>query len=352
MTKEIRLLTGRHAGARIKLNPTQMRIGNDDEAEIQISDWDQPTMLLSQHDDGSLTIADAAHHGEPIALEDFKPHRFGDVVLCAGETDAQWPTDIDLLQSLLVPAPIQEADVKVEAEAESELGLTSDADEETMHGAATLPAAPKHRRGAHVAGVVAVAVLAVGSAGIALPAVLHPHLGVAPHGIVVPQPTVDQLQRALGRLHEADVTVTPEGGRFDVIGVVPDSASETLVRTALETIAPGRIVWRLGCVDQITRDLQESLHDPALKVSYLGNREFGVSGIAKDTSAVQATLMQMSADLQPMVKQVAQQFTPDDRMAMPSAVESLLAVDDLQYVEGGDGTKQFIDSRAVAQKLN
>jgi len=41
-----------------------------------------------------------------------------------------------------------------------------------------------------------------------------------------------------------------------------------------------------------------------------------------------------------------------DRMAMPSSVESLLAVDDLQYVEAGDGTKQFIDSRAAAHPLN
>lgn len=347
MTKEIRLLTGRHAGARIKLNPTLMRIGNDDEAEIQISDWDQPTMQLSQHDDGSLTIADAAHHGEPIALEDFKPQRFGQIVLCAGDTDAQWPPDIDLLESLLVPASVPVAEV----EAEPEPSLGSTAVDEATPAAATLPVAPKHRRGVHVAGVVAVAVLAVGSAGIALPAVLHPHTGAVPHDIV-PQPTVDHLQRALGRLHQADVTITPEGSRFDVVGLVPDSTSETLLRTALETIAPGRIVWRLGCVDQITRDLQESLHDSALQVRYLGNREFGVSGIAKDTSAAQATLMQMSADLQPMVTHVAQQFTPDDRMAMPAAVESLLAVDDLQYVEAGDGTKQFIDSRAAAQKLN
>ena len=63
-------------------------------------------------------------------------------------------------------------------------------------------------------------------------------------------------------------------------------------------------------------------------------------------------LAQLSADLQPMVTRVAQELTPDDRMAMPSSVESLLAVDDLQYVEAGDGTKQFIDSRAAAHPLN
>ena len=171
------------------------------------------------------------------------------------------------------------------------------------------------------------------------------------HGLA-PAPTVEQFQRALDRLHQPDVAVTQQGGRFDVVGVVPDSTSEALVRTTLETIAPGKIVWHLGCVDEITRDLQESLHDPALQVHYLGHREFGVSGVAKDTRAVKTTLAQMSADLHPMVTRVAQEVTPDDRMAMPSSVESLLAVDDLQYVEAGDGTKQFIDTRAAAHQLN
>ncbi|NRO95766.1 hypothetical protein GWC77_07425 [Paraburkholderia sp. NMBU_R16] len=346
MTKEIRLLTGRHAGARIKLISTHTGIGNDGEAEIQISDWDQPTMQLSQHDDASLTIADADGHGEPIVLEDFKPHRFGNVVLCAGDADAPWPSDIELLETLLAPAvaPVEEP--------------------EPVHVDEVVPAAPpaspKNRKTLHALGIAGVAVLAIGGAGIALPAVLHPRTGALaglggptePQRGMAPQAGLEQLQRALDRLHQPDVAVTQQGGRFDVVGVVPDTGSEALVRTTLETMAPGRIVWHLGCVDQIERDLQESLHDPALQVHYLGHREFGVSGVAKDTRAVRTTLAQLSADLQPMVTRVAQELTPDDRMAMPSSVESLLAVDDLQYVEAGDGTKQFIDSRAAAHPLN
>lgn len=347
MTKEIRLLTGRHAGARIELISTLTRIGNDSEAEIQISDWDQPTMQLSQHDDGSLTIADAGHHGEPILLEDFKPRRFGNVVLCAGDADATWPSDIELLETLLAPAPqpVEEPEPPIQVD-------------EVLP--ATPPAVPKNRRTLHAVGLASVAALAIGGAGIALPAVLHPRMGGLagfggssdPQHGVAPQPTVEQIQRALDRLHQPDVAVTLQGGRFDVVGVVPDTTSETLVRTTLETIAPGRIVWHIGRVDQVTRDLQESLHDPALKVHYLGHREFGVSGVAKDARAVQTTLAQLSADLQPMVTRVTQEVTPDDRLAMPSSVESLLAVDDLQYVEAGDGAKQFIDSRAAAHPLN
>lgn len=339
MTKEIRLLTGRHAGARIKLHSTSMLIGAGDEAQIQISDWDQPAMQLHQHDDASLTIADAAGFGEPLVLEDFKPCRFGNVVLCTGDADAAWPSDIALLETLLAPAPlpVQVPDSVV-------------ADPEPATSAIT-SAPSRHRRGLHAVGLAGVAVLAIGGAGIALPAVLHPRPSGADHG-AAPQPTVDQLERALARLHQADVAVTQQGARFDVVGVVPDSASEALVRTTLDTIAPGMIVWQLGCVDEMTRDLRESLHDPALQVRYLGHREFGVSGVVKNTNAVQATLAQLSADVAPMITRVTPQITPDDRMAMPGAVESLLAVGDLQYVEAGDGTKQFIDSRASAQQLN
>jgi type III secretion protein D len=348
MTKEIRLLTGRHAGARIKLTSTQTRIGNDGEAEIQISDWDHPTMQLSQPDDASLTIADAGHHGEPITLGDFKPHRFGNVVLCAGDADAQWPSDIALLEALLAPTAAP-APVEASQQLPADDGLPT-----------TSSAPPSNRKTLRAVGLATVAVLAIGGAGIALPAVLHPRTGAlagfdgasGPPPGMAPAPSVEQLQRALDRLHQSDIAVTLQDGRFDVVGVVPDTASEAMVRTTLETIAPGRIVWHLGCVDQITRDLQESLHDPALQVRYLGHREFGVSGVAKDTRAVRTTLAQMSADLQPMVTRVAQEVTPDDRMAMPSSVESLLAVDDLQYVEAGDGTKQFIDSRAAAHPLN
>lgn len=339
MTKEIRLLTGRHAGARIKLEPTQMRIGSDDEAHIQISDWDQPAMQLSQHEDASVTISDAAHPGDAIVLEDFKPRRFGNVVLCTGDADAQWPSDIELLETLLAPAaqPTPDAIVVPEPSAAS--------------ATPPAPAPGKHRRGLRVAGTAGIAVLAIGGAGIALPAVLHPRIDGSLHG-VARQPSADDLRAALARLHQPDVTITPQGGRFDVVGLVPDRAGEALVRTTLETIAPGKIIWRIGCVDEITRDLLESLHDPALRVRYLGRREFGVTGVAKDAHAAQATLMQLSADLAPMVTQVTQQIAPDERMPMPATVESLLAVDDLQYVEGGDGTKQFIDSRATAHPLN
>jgi len=334
MTKEIRLLTGRHAGARIKLNPTQTHIGNDDEADIQISDWKLPTMELSYHDDGRISIADHATGNPAVMLDDFVPRRFGDIVLCAGDANAVWPSDIVLLETALapkdVPAPMMAAEAPLLPQ--------------------PLKVSRKHS-GMRNAGLAGVALVAIGCAGIALPAVLHPRVDASVHD-ETPQPTVDTLTSALHRLQLEDVQVRRADGRFEIVGIVPDSTAEITAHNTLEAMAPGKLVWHVGCVDQITRDLQESLHDPELRVRYLGNRGFAVAGIAKNAAAARATLEQLGGDIAPMHASIASQFTPDDRMAPPSDVESLLAVGNLQYVESSDGTKHFVASKAAPEELN
>ncbi|SDI40035.1 HrpD5 family protein [Paraburkholderia phenazinium] len=338
MTKEIRLLTGRHAGARIKLNPTQTRIGNDHEADLQISDWTLPMMELSYHDDGRISIADHAANGPAVMLDDFVPQRFDDIVLCVGDAHAAWPSDIVLLESVLAPKG-------------------SLADPTTLTEAAAVESLPqpvklaRKHRGVRNVGLAGAALLAIGCAGIALPAVLHPRVDGSMHG-ATPQPTVDTLMSALHRLQLDDVQVKRADGRFEIAGVVPDSASEITAHNTLEAIVPGKLVWRVGCVDQITRDLQESLHDTALQVHYLGKRTFAVVGVAKNAGAARATLEQLQGDLAPMLASIAPRFTADDRMGAPSDVESLLTVGNLQYVESSDGTKHFAATQATPEELN
>lgn len=343
MTKEIRLLTGRHAGARVTLNALPTVIGNDEESDIQISDWDQRAMQVVRRDDGALIIVAGEEASEAVVMEDFKPHRFGNVVLCAGDSDAEWPSDIALLETLLSPTATpspEPASVPMTLAANSELARPVGSTAGT--GA---------RRGLHAAAVASIALMAIGCAGIALPAVLHPR-GKSALETTLPAPTAAMLQRVLDRLHASDVAVTQMGARFAVVGIVPDSAHDTPLRTALEEVAPGKIVWRLGCADQIARDLQESLHEPGLKVSYLGHREFAVTGLAKNANAVHETLDRMSTDLAPMVTRIDQRFALNDSFAAPANVESALAVDALQYVEASDGTKQFIDSHTDTRQTH
>jgi type III secretion protein D len=341
MTKEIRLLTGRHAGARVALKATPSLIGNDEDADIQISDWDQPAMRLSRREDDSIVIAPESAAGDAIVMEDFKPHRFGHVVLCIGDAEAQWPTDIELLETLLSPsAPSVPALPLTPALAQNEPNVVA----EPVAGATA-------RRGVHAAAVAGIALMAIGCAGIALPAVLHPR-GKSAQEAGIPPASVATLQRVLDRLHESDIAVTPLGAGFSVVGVVHDSTHDAPVRTALEAVAPGKIVWRVGCADQIARDLQESLHEPTLKVSYLGHREFAVTGVARNATTVRETLTRMSADLAPMVTRIDQQYALNDSIAAPTNVESALAVDSLQYVEASDGAKQFTDPHPDTHSAN
>ena len=334
MTQEIRLLTGRHAGARLKLDPTHTHIGNDDEADIQISDWNMPTMELSYHDDGRISISNPAANGPAVMLDEFVPHRFGDIVLCVGDARAEWPSDIALLETMLMPT-----NMPVPAQGVAAASLQQPV------------SVSRTRRGARHAGLAGVALLAIGCAGIALPAVLHPRVDSAMHN-ATPQPGIELLLSTLQRLQLDDVQVKPADARFEIVGVMPDSASEMTARNTLEAIAPGKLIWRVGSVDQITRDLQESLHDSALQVRYLGNRAFGVTGVAKHAGAARATLEQLSGDLAPMAVRITSQFTVDDRMAPPSDVESLLAVGNLQYVVSSDGTKHFVTAQATPDALH
>ncbi|VWB88482.1 HrpD5 family protein [Burkholderia lata] len=335
MTKEIRFLTGRHAGARLQLSPTLTRIGNDDEADIQISDWNMPTMKLSHHDDGHVSIADPSGTHPAVILDDFVPQRFGDIVLCAGDAQGTWPSDITLLEAALAPvsAPIE---AQIPAAPETP--------------ARTPSATSQKRHGIRNIGIAGVAVLAIGCAGIALPAVLHPRDASSPK--TGHEPDSAGLATALRQLQLHDIEVKREGERFAVVGVVPDSALETTARNMVETIAPGKIVWRVGRVDQITRDLQESLHDSSLQVRYLGDREFAVTGIARNANAARATIEQLNGDLSPMVTRIAAQFGADNQMAPPSDIESLLAVGNLQYMVSNDGTKHFVDTHPTPDTLN
>ena len=109
MNKELRILTGFHAGARIKLNPTTMSIGAEATADILIQDWNEGTMQLATDAQDRVTIAAAGAAEAPSTLDDFAPRRFGDVVLCAGPQDAPWPSDVQLLETMLAAPAAEDA---------------------------------------------------------------------------------------------------------------------------------------------------------------------------------------------------------------------------------------------------
>lgn len=123
MMKLLRILTGVHAGAELRLSAGAHRIGADDDADIRISDWRGPDLVLTVDDSGvvsarsvtpepatvaaeelalsadggeaadtSRTQADssaaadasAAPDTSTVLLVDYVPMQFGDTVICIG----------------------------------------------------------------------------------------------------------------------------------------------------------------------------------------------------------------------------------------------------------------------------
>ncbi|MGF6971843.1 hypothetical protein QFZ94_000270 [Paraburkholderia sp. JPY465] len=135
MTKLLRILTGVHAGAELRLSVGAHRIAANDAADICITDWrgDDVSLVVesggvvsarrvaegraaakdgskkrsnkSQGDDASQGgIHPWQSDNEPgtVLLLDFTPMQFGETVICIGPVDAPWPSDLELLSTLLV----------------------------------------------------------------------------------------------------------------------------------------------------------------------------------------------------------------------------------------------------------
>jgi type III secretion protein D len=107
--KQLRILTGHHAGTQLKLAPGRYTISALDTADIQLIDWNAEPVILTLSEDNVATIAfetmsDTAElAGSARRMSDLVAQSFADVVLCLGPLDALWPRDMSLLAGLMLP---------------------------------------------------------------------------------------------------------------------------------------------------------------------------------------------------------------------------------------------------------
>ena len=86
-----------------------------------------------------------------------------------------------------------------------------------------------------------------------------------------------------------------------------------------------------------------------LNVSYLGEGVFAVGGASTDLDRLRGSVQRIAADLGPLIKRidlVASELPPPERVR----IGAMLAADDLQYVQTGDGTKHFSISASAARE--
>lgn len=313
MNKELRILTGFHAGARIKLNPTTMSIGAEATADILIQDWNEGTMQLATDAQDRVTIAAAGAADAPSTLDDFTPRRFGDVVLCAGPVDALWPSDVQLLETMLA-AP-------------------------AAGDAAPADAAPPAPRASWArTGLVAMLVGSIGAGALALTA------GSASQAANHPlaQAGLADVRVALERLQEPGIEVREQPNGFVASGIVANGAAARRAHASLRSVAGSRLRWQVKPADDIARELAESLHEPNVKVRYAGAGRFEVTGTARQPGAVRDVVERFRNDMAPLALTVGVKVERIDELAVAGKVDSALSADSVRYIESSDGTKNFL----------
>lgn len=311
--KQLRVLTGRHAGVQITLNASKYRIAADEQADIQLVDWQVQPLELELLEEGNvLTItspqADIAE-GTAQSIADFEPRRFGNVVLCVGPVGVAWPSDMELLERLMRPVA-KAADL--------------------VQGAAAWSWA----RAASV--LAAAAALATGGAfgAVAL------HHKLTPKVNVVPEPLPSQVARAVSEVGMEDVSVQAVGERVRVEGLLKDSVEVLLLRQQLARFPSELIEHKYAAASEIAQSVSDALDTPGLVVSYRGQGVFEVSGRAMYLDKVRAAANRIATDLAPLVRgiEVAASESPAPDTV---PVGAMLSTEGLKYVQTRDGAKHL-----------
>jgi type III secretion protein D len=307
--KQVRILTGAHAGAQLLLDSSSQRLGSGAGFDIDLDDWNHAPIELVVDQEGSSVSAYVLNDVEGGAgkefaglLENFVPRRFLDVVLCCGPADGDWPSDVSLLEQLMRPAPV----------------------------AVIAPPQKPWRLWASM-GMTAVALLGV------FGAVVVRHSAAAQQR--VPQEALlDQVFRVVDALPFRGLYVTAEGEQVVIEGLLDSPPQVQTVRAALARFPRQRLAHRYAAADQTARSIIEALGLSGLQVEYRGQGVFAVQGKAQDLAQLQQASQRVAGDLAPLVKRIVVEATalpPPERVA----VGSVMATNGLQVVQTRDGAK-------------
>lgn len=322
--KQLRILTGQHAGVYVELISTRYLISADDMADIQLLDWTSDPVILEVGPDDMISIAASSTQagdtpsGAPAAFEDFVPKRFGDIVLCVGAAKAPWPSTIDLIARLSQPAIVPD----------------------------TTPAARQRAPRSLKRRVLPVALgLVLVTAGFGA-AVANLTQNAREAAIATGQnngtaePLKVRIDRAIAEMSIGGLEVVQGADGVTVSGLLDGPSEAHALRRRLDAFAPERVVHAYASAPEIAQSIAESLSQPGLKVSYRGQGTFVVTGESANVERVRETAGRVANDLAPLVRQIEVAATA----APPADLKSLSALmtsDELQYVQTRDGVKHL-----------
>jgi type III secretion protein D len=323
-SKRLRVLSGRHAGACLELGPGEHTIGAAHDNDIAISDWTAPTQVLYVDEHGGVHVqgggsglvrADAPGitAGTDLlagSLRDLQPASFGDIVICMGPADGNWPTDLQLLARLFAPPVKAVSAIK-----------------------------PRPRRAAAYAASGGAAVV-VAFCLVAVMVQARPQLEA--RTLVRGAAASEGLRQALAERGIRGLQVRNDGGVISVDGMVETREQGRIAHgliAELQATADARP--RFAVVEDVAESIRSSVGLPSAVITYLGDGVFSITAQVVDPESARAAISRVAVDLAPAVKRidVALDQTEVNRKAV--SVLSTFSDGDVTVVQTKDGSKYF-----------
>lgn len=316
--KQLRILSGAHAGAFLNLSPGTHRLGRTDDCDITITDWRLDALALRLGVDGMVTAQWQGTSPRGLRLDDLVPVDFDGVVVCTGPCDGVWPADAQLLAGLrpsTAPGPFV---------ALRKGGLAN-------------------KRGL-VSGLAAmsVAVLALGW-------LVSASSSPRDAGIVTIASARADLQHTLDALAPGRLEVSQSADALMVDGLVDTPAQARAVSAAMDAVPPRFPLMRhVSVATDVAETIRGALGMPGAQVSYRGARVFSVLVESADVSATQAAIDRVATDLSPLVRHIdaVLQETPEARAPMPATLSTMTA-DGVSVLETRDHVKHLVITDAT-----
>jgi type III secretion protein D len=334
--KLLRILTGIHAGAQLRLARQRYVIGGDAQADIVLTDWRHDPVCLTVNDSDEVIVSTLPAPGTPASaapdpdkdpgaafLDELVPRRFGEIVICVGPTEAAWPSDLRLMESMV--------------------SGTAKPRKRTRRTRGDLGVGPRRpRRDKRM--LVAAGVLCAAMLGSFVGVVSTK--GAAGHAVAA-EPLQTRVARAVQAANVSGVSVRVSAdGSVSVEGMVFDGAEASRLRNALAPYIGERVAHRFASAADVSQSIGDALSNPGLAVRYRGDGEFVVTGASVGLDAVRAKLHRIATDLGQNVSRItlsASELPPPQTLP----TNALMSTAEMQYVQTRDGTKHLVIRRPV-----
>lgn len=334
--KQLRILTGFHAGAMLQLTPGQHRVHGGADADIRLTDWTGADVTLDVDPSGVVRAstrvdvpagepaqADGAAtataiEDETVILVDFVPMRFGETILCVGPDDTPWPSDLDLLSTLLT----RPADAQADAE--------------------------RRTRRRYYGALVACVAVGIVAGTVVLLTTAPDSEAALRHGADY---RTTRIQDALAAAHMTELQVRTVGGTSVVTGMVANLSDDQLVRSTLAKIASKDIVRSYDVAQNAVHSIEDSLGIAGVRVKYLGNGAFAITGTVDSKAALDKAVTRVRADLDSNIRRLDVQVDEHPgQAAAPAAGQysEIVSSDSVQYTQTPDGIKHIYMTEAPA----